>query len=67
LTIVILTKGHRDARAQALGMIVGAVGFIAFAVVARRMVTRFDALRGSALACLVWLGVAAIGYMAVLR
>jgi len=67
LTIVLLTKGHREAHAQSLGMIVGAAGFIGFTLVARRLVVRFEALRGSALASLVWIGVAIAGYAAVFR
>jgi uncharacterized membrane protein len=67
LTIVILTKGHAQAHANAEGMLVGAVAFIAFTLVARPLVTRFDALGGSALACIVWLAIAGAGYGAFLR
>jgi uncharacterized membrane protein (GlpM family) len=67
LTVVLATKGHGDARDNALGMIVGAVGFVVFAVVARRLVARFDAAAGSALACVLWLAVAGLGYGIALR
>jgi uncharacterized membrane protein (GlpM family) len=67
LTIVVLTKGHGQARANALGMVVGSVAFIAFTLVVRRLVSRFDAASGSALACIVWLAVAGAGYGVFLR
>jgi uncharacterized membrane protein (GlpM family) len=67
LTIVVLTKGYGQARANALGMIVGAVAFLAFTLVVRRLVSRFDASGGSALACIVWLAVAGAGYEVFLR
>ena len=40
---------------------------VVFCVTARRLVARFDAIRGSALACGAWLAVAVGGYLVVLR
>jgi uncharacterized membrane protein (GlpM family) len=67
LSIVLLTKGPADGRENATGMIVGAIALIVFCVVARGFVGRYDALRGSLLASVVWLAVAAGLYTLVLR
>src|SRR5205823_3015595 len=67
VTVVLATAGHHDARENVLGMLVGAAGFVTFAIIARPLVARFEALRGSALACVLWLTIAAVGYLIALR
>jgi uncharacterized membrane protein (GlpM family) len=67
LSVVLLTKGAADGKENAIGMIAGAIALIVFCVVARKLVARYDALIGSALACGVWLVVAVGLYAAVLR
>ncbi len=67
LSVTIIDKGTGDARQNTIGMLVGAVALLCFCLAARRLVARFDAAIGSALACLVWLTVAVSGYLAVLR
>jgi uncharacterized membrane protein (GlpM family) len=67
LSVTIIDKGTGEARQNTIGMLVGAVALVAFCVTARRLVQRFDAMRGSALACGAWLIVAVGGYLAVLR
>jgi uncharacterized membrane protein (GlpM family) len=67
MTVVLVTKDHHAVQENALGMVVGAVGFVVFALVARRLVARFDAIVGSALACVAWLAVAGFGYAVALR
>ena len=67
LSVTIIDKGPRDARQNAIGMLVGAVALVVFCVVARRSVERFKAAIGSAVACAAWLVVAVGGYLVVLR
>ena len=64
---MLVTKGASDGRENAIGMIAGAIALIVFCVVARGLVARYDALKGSALASLVWLAVAGGLYALVLR
>jgi uncharacterized membrane protein (GlpM family) len=67
LSVTIFDKGTGDARQNTIGMLVGAVALVVFCVMARRLVARYDAIRGSALACGAWLAAAVGGYVVVLR
>lgn len=48
-------------------MVVGAVAMVAACLAAIALVRRYRALEGSLLACGLWLVVASIGYVALLR
>ena len=67
LSVTIVDNGTGEARQNTIGMLVGAVALIVFCVAAGRLITRYDAARGSALACGAWLVVAIGGYLVVLR
>lgn len=67
LAVTIIDKGTGDARQNTIGMLVGAAALVVFCLTARRLVARFDASRGSALACGAWPAVAVGGCLVVLR
>lgn len=54
LFVTTLHKGPGDARRDCVGMIAGAVGFVAFALVAPAAMRRFGSMRGSSAALLAW-------------
>ncbi|HLZ22519.1 MAG TPA: DUF3147 family protein [Ktedonobacterales bacterium] len=63
VTLVAETAGKTALDAE--GAAAGAIGLIAFCIVATPLVRRFKALGGSLLAALVWLGVAMGAYGAL--
>jgi len=67
LTITVLLKGPRPAAEDTLGMILGALGFVAYCAAAVPMVKRLGALAGSATCMVVWIGVAFGLYELLLR
>lgn len=67
LIVTVADKGDRAATSAAIGMVFGAVGFVAFALCARPLLNRFHAVVASALAAVVWVCVAIGGYFAILR
>lgn len=67
LTVAVLAAGDRVASREALGMVFGAVGFVAFALLARLLLRRLHAAVASGLACLAWAAVAIGAYEVVLR
>ena len=67
LIITVIDKGGHAASLSAIGMMFGAVGFVAFALCARVLLVRYHAVVASALACIAWSGVALGGYFLILR
>ena|SRR2546421_10178845 len=67
LSVTIIDKGTGDARQNTIGMLVGTVALVIFCLTARPLVERYDAVRGSALACGAWMAVAVVGYGVALR
>ncbi len=65
LIVTVADKGDHVASTSAFGMTFGAVGFVAFAALARPLLARMDATRASAFACLLWTAVAVGGYFLV--
>jgi len=60
LTIVLLDKGSHDAHQNAVGMVAGAAGMIAYALTAIPLLRRLSAPRAAAAALGAWFGVAAL-------
>lgn len=62
LTLTLTTQSAQHARLACEGMVAGAVAFLVFAVLLRRLLTRWTAIRASGGALLVWcsLGAAAV-------
>ena len=60
LAITVAFSGSADARRACAGMVAGAVGFVAYCLLAPHVVHRFGALRGSAITLAAWVGVVAI-------
>src|SRR5437763_5883227 len=58
LLVIVIAKGHADARRQSIGMIVGAVAMTLACVAGIALVRRFRALRGSVALCGAWLVIA---------
>ncbi len=67
LIVTVIDQGDHDASEAALGMTVGAVGFVAFAALVRPLLARMHAVTASAIALSAWLLVAVGGYLAILR
>lgn len=67
LVIVLVTDGRRFAVSETVGMAVGSVAMVVACLGAVVLVRRYRALEGSILACCLWLVVASIGYVALLR
>ncbi|MGZ4692180.1 MAG: DUF3147 family protein [Acidimicrobiales bacterium] len=67
LTVVVLTVGTTDLRTYAIGMTVGAAGFLAYALGCQRLLDRFGSLPGSAASFVLWFAVALPGYWLVTR
>jgi uncharacterized membrane protein (GlpM family) len=67
LVITLIDKGGHDASQAGLGMMFGAVGFVAFAVLVRLLLGRMRAVTASAVGIAAWVVVAIGGYLAVLR
>jgi uncharacterized membrane protein (GlpM family) len=67
LTVVLVTKTHRDGIDNVMGMLVGAIGFVAYALLARRLMGSMGTAVGVTLAITIWLAVAAAGYGLFLR
>jgi uncharacterized membrane protein (GlpM family) len=67
LLVIGLTMGPAKDAPYAKGMIAGAVGLIAYSLVAAWLVKHLNAVMGSAIAWLAWLVPAAIVYATVLR
>lgn len=65
LAVTLLAESAAKAAPQAAGAVAGAIGLIAYCLVATPAIRRFKALGGSALVTLVWL-VVSIGAYAVL-
>lgn len=66
LAIVLLDKGAHDAHENALGMIAGSAGMIAYAAAAIPLLRRLRASRAAAAAMAAWLLVAALAALPVL-
>lgn len=66
LTIVVLDKGSHDAHENAVGMLAGAAGMIAYAAAAIPLLRRISAPRAAAAALGAWFGVAALVAVPVL-
>lgn len=67
IVVTIADKGDRAAVLEAIGMMFGAAGFVAFALVDRPLLDRFNAVVASSLALLAWLLVGIGGYFLILR
>jgi hypothetical protein len=67
LLVIELAKGSSDAQVEATGMIVGAIALTVACAFGIALVARYRALRGSVLVCGLWLVLAEVGYLAVLR
>jgi hypothetical protein len=67
LIISVLDKGPTSAAQGALGMVAGAVGMIAYCVLAAWLLPRQGALKGSSSALVGWGLVAGSIYLALLR
>jgi hypothetical protein len=67
LTVVAVAIGTADFIAYGQGMVIGAVGFLGYAIAAAPAVRRWGALWGSAAAFLVWFALAIPGYFLFLR
>ncbi len=65
LLVTIADKGEHAARIQSLSMLFAAFAMIAYCLTAVVTVDRFGALRGSALAFVSWVVVAALAYAVV--
>jgi hypothetical protein len=59
LTIVLLDKGHHDAHQNAVGMLAGSAGMIAYAAAAVPLLRRLPASRAAVVALGAWTAVAA--------
>jgi MFS family permease len=59
LSVTLLTKGAADARVDCLGMSAGALGFVAYALLAPVLMRRWGTLKGSAAAVIGWAAVSA--------
>jgi uncharacterized membrane protein (GlpM family) len=66
LTIVLLDKGSHDAHQNAVGMLAGCAGMIAYAAAVVPLLRRMKAPRAAAGALVVWVAVAAIVAIPVL-
>ncbi|MGW3497663.1 DUF3147 family protein [Streptomyces sp. NPDC001020] len=60
LILLVAFKGNRDAAEAARGMIAGALAFTAYCLVDVPTLGRLGAVRGSAVALVVWFAVAAV-------
>ena len=60
LVVTVAYSGSSDARRACAGMVAGALGFIAYCLLAPEVVQRFGALRGSAITLTAWLGTVAV-------
>jgi uncharacterized membrane protein (GlpM family) len=60
LTIALLDQGAREAHLNAVGMIAGAVGMIAYAAAAVLLLRRVRAASAAVVALAAWAGVAAV-------
>jgi len=67
LTVTVVDKGSGAASQAALGMVFGAVGFVAFALAVRPLLERTHVLVASAAGCLVWLVIGVGTYLGALR
>jgi len=67
LTVVLATKTHHAGVDNAKGMLIGAVGFVGYALLARRLMDWIGTVKGVALAIVIWLAVAAAGWAVFLR
>ena len=67
LAVIVIAKGHADAQRQATGMVVGALAMAIACAVGVVLVRRYRARRGSVALCGLWLVLAEVGYLLVLR
>ena len=67
LAAIVIAKGHADAQRRATGMVVGALAMAVACAVGVVLVRRYGARRGSVALCGLWLGLAEVGYVWVLR
>lgn len=67
LVVTVVALGDGPASRAALGMLLGAAGFVAFSVVVRPLVARMSAALASLLGCCAWVLVAVGGYELVFR
>ena len=66
LTIVLLDKGGHEAHQNAVGMIAGSAGMIAYAALVVHLLRRLRAPHAAAIALLGWLVVAGVAMVPVL-
>jgi uncharacterized membrane protein (GlpM family) len=57
MIVTTIASGPTDARRGSVGMIAGAIGFVAYGLVAPTAMTRWGALKGAATALLAWVGI----------
>jgi hypothetical protein len=67
LVVTVVAKGDVAASREALGMIVGAAGFVVFAACVRPLVGWLGSAGASAIAAIAWIGVAVGGYEVLFR
>lgn len=67
LTVIALAVGAEEAQRQSNGMVVGAIALVIATAAGILAVKHWRALRGAVAVCLVWLFVAGVGYLVVLR
>ena len=67
LIVIVVAKGSHQAQIESSGMVVGAVAFVVVSFLGVELVRRSRARRGSAYICVLWLVLAEVGYLAVLR
>jgi Protein of unknown function (DUF3147) len=67
LVVTVLDLGDRAASSAAVGMLVGAAGFVAFSVVVRPLMARMSAVAASLVGCCAWIVVAVGGYLVGFR
>jgi uncharacterized membrane protein (GlpM family) len=67
LIVTVADLGGRAAAQAALGMVYGAVGFVAFTLAVRALLARLHAAAATSVAAAVWALVALGGYFLVLR
>ena len=65
LTVVILDKGAHDAHENAVGMIAGSAGMVAYAFACVPLLRRMTAVRAAATALVAWFAAAAVASLPV--
>ena len=67
LVVTVLIEGDHVAAREGVGMIFGAVGFVVFSLLVRRLLERFGAAAASMIGCGAWAVVGLGGYFVVFR